>query len=115
MADPSSAVDEIWPDSFGAEAFVLAPLDATARARAFEPFPFTWTIAAAYQASGAVPPFEVIVAAPSGKHVVRELFEMPVAIVVSPEEGGEHRVTLREVAHNRWWGGVTFDVDGDPA
>ena len=112
---PSNASDELFGDLFGAEVLVLAPFDASAQARAFEPFPLTVTLPATYQANGLAPPFELVVASPSGRHDVQELAALPLAVLLHAQEGGTHRVTLRELAHNRWWGSTTIDVDGDPA
>ena len=112
---PTNAADEMFGDSFRAEAIVLAPFDVDAKARAFEPYPLTVALSASYQGNGLAPPFELIVAAPSGRHEVTELSELPIAILLRAQEGGTHRVTLREVAHNRWWGSTTITVDGDPA
>lgn len=111
---PTNAADEMFPADFGAEVITLAPLDVDARARAFEPYPLAVSLSATYQTSGIAPPFELVVAAPSGRHDVQELAELPLAVMLRAEEGGTHRVTLREVAHNRWHGSTTIDVDGDP-
>jgi len=112
---PTNASDELFGDLFGAEVIVLAPLDASAQARAFEPFPLTVALAATYQASGLSPPFELVVASPSGRHDAQELVALPLAVLLHAQEGGAHRVTVRELAHNRWWGSTTIDVNGDPA
>ena len=37
----------------------------------------------------------------------------PTAIIFSPREGGPHLVTLREAAHNRWFGALRLDVEGE--
>lgn len=113
--EPSNTASEMFGDDFGVEAIVLAPLDAGAKARAFEPFPLTVALASAYQAQGLAAPFELVFAAPSGRHERVELADLPLAIILRAQEGGTHRVTLREVAHNRWWGSTTIQVDGDPA
>lgn len=115
MSEPSNTASEMFPDDFGAEVIVIAPLEADAKARAFEPFPLVVSLASAQVGNGLAPPFEVIFAAPSGTHERVELFEAPLAIMLRAQEGGTHRVTLREIAHNRWWGSTTIDVDGDPA
>lgn len=114
---PSNVAEELFPDTFGGEALDLVPLDATATAKAFEPYALTVALRARapYAAAGLIPPLELIIAAPSGRHERRELTEVPLAVVITPTEGGMHRVTLREVAHNRWWGGTSIDVDGGPA
>lgn len=110
---PSNTSEELFPATFGTEAITLAPFDATLTAQAFEPFAFTVEVASQFAASGLAPPFELLVAAPSGRVTVQELEEVPIALVVIPQEGGEHRVTLREIAHNRWWGGADLTVTGE--
>lgn len=112
---PPTAADEIFPDTFRAAAFDLIPLDATGVLRAFEPVVLSVAVRAAYLEAGLVPPLELIVAAPSGQHDVRELPDVPLAVIVTPTEGGPHRVTLREVAHNQWYGQATVTIEGDPA
>ena len=37
----------------------------------------------------------------------------PQSLVVTPKEGGDYTVILRENAHNRWWGSVKFTAQGD--
>lgn len=37
----------------------------------------------------------------------------PNSIIFTPREGGPHKVVLREVAHNRWWGVLSLDVAGE--
>ena len=37
----------------------------------------------------------------------------PTAIIFRPSEGGAHHVTMREAAHNRWWGSILIDVVGE--
>lgn len=111
---PPTPADEIFPDTFRAEAFDLIPLDATGVRRAFEPVVLSVAMRAAYLEVGLVPPLELIVATPSGQHEVRELPDVPLAVIVTPTEGGPHRVTLREVAHNQWYGVATVTIEGDP-
>ncbi len=38
----------------------------------------------------------------------------PETIIFTPHEGGRHNVTLREAAHNRWWGSLAIEVAGEP-
>jgi hypothetical protein len=113
--DPSNTAAEMFPDDFGAEVIVIEPLEADAKARAFEPFPLVVSLGTAQQGNGLAPPFELVFASPSGAHELVELADLPLAIMLRAQEGGTHRVTLREVAHNRWWGSTTVDVIGDPA
>jgi len=37
----------------------------------------------------------------------------PASIIFTAREGGPHVATLREVAHNRWWGSLRLDVEGE--
>lgn len=113
---PATGAEELFPDSFAAEAIDIAPLDVTLRPRAFEAYPFTVAVKTSprsYVDAGLVPPLELILAGPSGQHVARELADVPIAVAVTPFEAGRHRVTVREIAHNRWWGGADFDADGE--
>ena len=113
---PATGAEEMFPDTFQAEVIDIAPLDVTATARAFEAYPFTVAVKTSpktYVDAGLVPPLELILASPSGAHYAQELAEVPIAVAVTPTEAGRHRVTVREIAHNRWWGGLTFDVDGE--
>jgi len=57
--------------------------------------------------------FEVI--GPSQQSYQRRIFRRtpPKSIVITPQEGGAHRLLLREAAHNRWWGKLAVNVAGD--
>lgn len=37
----------------------------------------------------------------------------PTSIPITPREGGVHLVSLREAAHNRWWGRLRVTVSGE--
>lgn len=110
---PSNTAQELFPDSFGAKVINLIPFDPTQRARAFDPYPLTLSVRSPHDVVGLIPPLEVIVASPSGLHERQELTEIPIAISVIPSEGGRHRVTVREVAHNRWYGATVIDAEGE--
>lgn len=112
---PSTAAEEIFGDTFRAEALDLVPLDAVAVPRAFDAVALEVSLRSAYLQDGLVPPLELIVAAPNGRHVVRELTAVPLAVLFTPDAGGTWRATLREVAHNRWWGTTDVLVTGEPA
>ena len=112
---PSTAAEEIFPDTFRAQAFALVPTDALTVPRAFEPIPLQIALMSAYVNDGLVPPLELIVAAPNGRHTLTELATVPLAVLVTPDAGGTWRVTLRELSHNRWWGSIDIAVTGDPA
>lgn len=57
--------------------------------------------------------FEVF--GPSSASYRRRVFRRtpPSSIVITPQEGGEHRLILREAAHNKWWGKLAVTVAGD--
>lgn len=112
---PSTAAEEIFGDTFRVEALDLIPLDAITPPRAFEPVALQVAVRSAYLADGLVPPLELIVAAPNGRHIVRELVGVPLAVLFTPDTGGVWRATVREVAHNRWWGSADVTVIGEPA
>ena len=112
---PSTAAEELFGDFFRAEAIDLVQLDVLAPPRAFEPIALQVLVSSRYLADGLVPPLELILAAPNGQHLVRELAQLPLAVLFTPTSGGTWRATLREVAHNRWWGSIDIDVIGEPA
>jgi hypothetical protein len=112
---PANAADELFPDNFRANALDLKPVDALGTPRAFEPVAYEVVLRSAYLDAGLVPPLELIVAAPNGVHEARELAELPLAVVYTPLGGGRHTLTLRELAHNQWWGQVFVDVEGERA
>lgn len=112
---PPNAADELFPDSFRAEAFDLIPVDALGTPRAFEPVAFSLALRTSYVDAGLVPPVELITVSPSGVHERRELADIPIAVVVYPDTGGDWMITLREISHNQWWGRASFTVAGDPS
>ncbi len=64
---------------------------------------------------GVMLPLILDVQGPSESSVQRREFRRaaPGSVIIVPREGGPHVVTLRESAHNRWWGSVSFEVAGD--
>ncbi len=64
---------------------------------------------------GIVLPLILEVQGPSTASYQRKEFlrTNPASLVVTPKEGGDHTVILREAAHNRWWGSVRFTATGD--
>jgi hypothetical protein len=112
---PSNPAAELFQDSFQAEALDLVPQNALERIRAFEPVTLAVQVRTAYINEGLVPPFDLIVVAPDGRHTRREIVDLPLAVIFTPDQGGEHTVTLREQVHNRWFGTTSVDVLGDPA
>lgn len=60
-------------------------------------------------------PLILEVLGPSQASYRRRIFRRapPSSVVITPQEGGEHRIILREAAHNRWWGKLAVTVAGD--
>ncbi len=60
-------------------------------------------------------PIILEVIGPSKASYQRRIFRRtpPSSFVVTPQEGGAHRIILREAAHNRWWGKLAVTVAGD--
>ena len=112
---PSNTPQELWPDTFAAEALDIYPLDYTQHPRAFDPFPLVVKLRQTkpFIVSGLIPPVEVVIAAPSGEHQRTELVEVPVALVIIFGGGGTYRITVREIAHNRWFGTTEITVEGE--
>jgi hypothetical protein len=64
---------------------------------------------------GVMLPLVLEVQGPSPQSYQRRIFShaAPASIAFTPREGGRHSVILREVAHNRWWGLLELDVEGE--
>lgn len=105
-------IDELSPLSVGSERIALSPTDPLTPPRAFTPYSISVDLALC-DPQGVVLPLEMIVTSPSRSK--RTLFRrlVPVELTIHPDEGGQWIVVLREVAHNRWWGRLALDVDGD--
>lgn len=108
----SASHDAICPPYIGEKRFVLSLLtDGTIRAFA------QMRIGVDYSAcfpEGTMLPLEMIVQGPSQQSYVRRVYSRarPTALLVTPKEGGSHLVTLREFAHNKYWGSLVVNVDG---
>lgn len=105
-------LEELSPMTVGSERLALSPADPLTPPRAFAAF----DIAVDYSLcdpEGVVLPLEMVVTSPSRTR--RSLYRLtaPAQLTVLPDEGGRWLVTLREVAHNQWWGRLSFDVEGD--
>jgi len=64
---------------------------------------------------GLMLPLELRVTAPSPSGFIRHVFTriVPTQFAITPREGGNHLVSLRELAHNRWCGSLVIAVRGD--
>lgn len=67
------------------------------------------------QPGGIMLPLLLEVQGPSPESYQRRVFQRvaPASLIFTPREGGPHKVSLREVAHNRWWGNLALDVAGE--
>lgn len=107
---------ELAPDYVREAKIVLAlarPLDRRLPYRVVE---ITASLASDAVASGLVLPIDFTVTTPSKKfrtvHTFRRV--VPTSIFFTPLEGGPHLVRLTEQGHNRWYGALVVDVEGDP-
>lgn len=63
---------------------------------------------------GLIPPLVMELQGPSASSYLRKVFRSPpLSLVVTPREGGDFRVVLRELGHNKWWGSVGFSAKGE--
>ncbi len=64
---------------------------------------------------GVLLPLIFEVQGPSAESYQKRVFyrHAPSSLVFTPVEGGPHLVALREAAHNRWWGRLHLDVEGE--
>ena len=66
-----------------------------------------------YPGGGVVLPLELRITGPNGTRTrIFSLFA-PNELFFRPDEGGTWVVTLRETAHNLYWGTITVEVAGD--
>jgi hypothetical protein len=64
---------------------------------------------------GAMLPLLLEVQGPSPTSYQRRAYlrTAPASIVFSPREGGPHTLVLRELGHNKWFGTLNLDVEGE--
>lgn len=108
------ALDEIAPGYIGEDRIDLSLDPSIATASAFVPVLVNVDYARCRPESVMLPLiFEA--QGPSPESYVRRVFSRlpPSSLVFTPREGGPHLVTLREVAHNRWWGRLRLTVEGE--
>lgn len=108
-----SYLDEISPPYVGEDRLALAVDDNQVGIEALKSILVNVDYSACAP-EGAMCPLVLEVHGPSERVVYREyLREPPTSIVFTPHEGGAHRVLLRELAHNHWWGRLELDVEGE--
>lgn len=112
MAD--TTLDEISP-RYVREKRLDLKLDASQlTVRAFQPVLVNVGYARA-KPEGVMMPLVLEVQGPSPLSYQRREYTkaLPVSFIFTPREGGPHLVTLREVAHNKWWASLNLDVEGE--
>lgn len=109
-----SIVDEISPEFMGEDLIGLSLNIETSNPRAFKAVVIDVDPSAA-DPEGLVLPLELIIRPPTNANIIRTYFtdRVPATLSFRPLEGGEHLVLLREVAHNRYTGTLTIEVEGD--
>jgi hypothetical protein len=110
----SSILEELSPSYVGAKAISLSLVDPLTPLRAFS----TIRIAVDYSdclPSGIVLPLVLLVVGPSSTSFRRDVFHRvsPSEVAFRPVEGGVFGVTLKELAHNHFWGHLSLEIDGD--
>lgn len=83
--------------------------------RAFFAIGVAVSVDASLAPGGLVLPIEELITGPRGifRRAVHRL-TVPVLVTFTPREGGLYQVLLREVAHDRHFGTLAIQVDGDP-
>jgi hypothetical protein len=116
-----ATLDEIAPTYVATRRLRLTLSDPQATPRAFDSVDIDVSIDTAADADGVAragglsPPIVVTVKAPSAAHFERHVFyrTAPAQISFTPREGGEHLVSVRELAHNRFFGSLVVSVAGE--
>lgn len=115
-------IDVAMPDYLGARALTVALSGDTPRPTQGEPFivDFGYEDASTQGAGqpapeGVVLPLILQLIAPSGRIVFERVFEdvEPDSADMIADEGGLHLVRIVERYHNRWFGSLVVDVEGD--
>jgi hypothetical protein len=115
-----ATVDDICPSYVGAKRIKLLRAS-TETARAFTAIDLDVSIDATADTDGVlarvglVLPLELTVTSPSAENFYRHVYRrfLPTSVTFVPHEGGRHRVVLREVFHNRFFGAIDIDIAGE--
>ncbi len=109
-----ATIDEIAPSYVREKRLDLTLDESISKVRALRPALVNVSYARALPEGGMLPLVLEVQGPSPGSFQRREFTRtLPAAIIFTPREGGPHLVTLREVAHNRWWGSLTLDVEGE--
>jgi hypothetical protein len=108
-----TTLDELSPVYVRDKRLDLA-LEPGAKAAAGRPLLVTVSYARALPA-GVMLPLVLEVQGPSAASYLRREYTRaaPSAVIFTPQEGGQFTVTLREAAHNRWFGTLNLTVEGE--
>lgn len=111
-----AVVDEISPSYMGSN-FITLQLDSSQTApMALDSVTLDVDYSRTDAYGGTVAPLELVIRPPTDSNLIRKVFNdtLPKTISFTPQEGGPHLVVLREVAHNRFVGILSFNVEGEP-
>lgn len=106
-------LDELAPLYVGAKTLALALQDSGQDLLAFTPTPITVDYSDT-EPQGVYLPMELLVVGPSVSDFRRVVYYRlrPGVILWTPQSAGLHRLTLREVGHNQWWGTIALTILG---
>ncbi len=109
-----AALDEIAPAYIGEDRIDLSLDPSIVTPSAFVPVLVNVSYARCAP-EGVLLPLVFEAQGPSPESFVRRVFRRaaPNSVLFTPREGGPHLVTVREVAHNRWWGRLRLSVEGE--
>jgi hypothetical protein len=113
MAD-DRYIDQIAPSSTGEDRINLALHEDTPAAREGAPVLVVPDFDDCLP-EGASLPLRYTVADPDGTLIEERTFQRfrPAVLEFTPTRGGPHLVRLAELFHNRWFGALVVNVDGD--
>lgn len=109
-------VEDIAPDTIGTAKIAVSVADPDAPVRAHQPITLQLSYKKADLEGGVVLPLEVTVSSGSSSSSFRKVLYrriVPTTFTFTPVEGGPHLVRIREIFHNRWYGWIRLDVDGE--
>ena len=109
-------IEDISPDSIGKVMIELTLEDPDAPVRAHQPCALKLNYKRADALGGVVLPIDIIVSSGSSSSSYRRVTYrriVPATFTWTPVEGGPHLVVVRERFHNRWYGWIKLDVDGE--
>lgn len=107
-------VSELCPDYVGRRNIILQ-LARTGVVLANRPTVVLVSLDGEALVSGLLLPLELRIVAPHAVNFRQHFYSgrvVPTSFAFTPREAGEHLISLREVAHNRWSGSLLVQVKG---